>query len=225
MDNSLVELVAANVAFVGTHFAMSHPLRAPLVGVFGEKLFPAIYSIVSFATLGWVYFAYKAAPAADLGGSGQAGWIATTVLLIPAMVLFAGSFAGNPALPAPGAAEKARLDPQGVFLVTRHPLMWSFSLWALSHIILFWSLRSVITAIAMGFLALVGAHLQDRKKRAQMGNAWEQWESKTSFWPRLGKLGSVGAVNWAIGLALWLAFSWLHILAADIPAGVWRWIG
>ena len=118
MDNSLVELVAANVAFVGTHFAMSHPLRAPLVGVFGEKLFPAIYSIVSFATLGWVYFAYKAAPAADLGGSGQAGWIATTVLLIPAMVLFAGSFAGNPALPAPGAAEKATTGSERRF--SRH---------------------------------------------------------------------------------------------------------
>jgi len=225
MDNSLVELIAANIAFVGTHFAMSHPLRAPLVGVFGEKLFPAIYSLVSFATLGWVYFAFKSAPAADLPGSGQAGWIIVTLLLIPAMVLFAGSFAGNPALPSPGAAEQARQEPKGVFLVTRHPLMWSFGLWALSHVILFWSLRSVITAIAMGFLALVGAHLQDRKKRVLMGDAWSEWEGKTSFAPRLGALANVGALYWIVGLILWIGFSWLHIWAGGIPAGVWRWLG
>lgn len=225
MQDVLAELIAANVTFVGSHFAMSHPLRAPMVRIFGEKLFPVIYSLVSAVTLAWVYFAYKAAPAADLPGSGTAGWVITSALTLIAMVLFAGSFAGNPAMTAPGAERQALKEPRGVFLVTRHPMMWGFGLWAISHIVLFWGARSVITAIAMGFLALVGAHMQDRKKEVLMGDAWQTWESRTSFWPRWGKLLSAGWMPWVIGIGLWLLFSYAHIHAGGIPAGVWRWVG
>lgn len=223
MDNALVELIAANVAFVGSHFAMSHPLRAPMVKLLREGGFSAAYSIVSAAALFWVYSAFKAAPAGDLGGSGEAGWIIATLLTLPAMVLLAGAFAGNPALPTPAAATQARAAPKGVFRVTRHPMMWAIGLWALSHVALWWSTRSVITALAMGCLALVGAHLQDRKKQALMGDAWAEWESHTSYWPQFGKLFSVGLLWWAIGLGLWLALSWLHGPMGGIAGGIWRW--
>lgn len=223
MHDALVELVAANVTFVGTHFAMSHPLRAPMVKLLSEKGFSLVYSLMSAAALAWVYFAYKAAPAADLGGSGEIGWIVASVLTLVAMVLLAGSFAGNPALPMPGAEAQARAGPRGVFRVTRHPMMWAIGLWAISHVALWWSWRSVVTALAMGFLALVGAWLQDRKKRELMGEAWRSWESRTSYWPRLGALPAAGLAWWGAGLVLWLALSWAHGPLGGIPAGVWRW--
>ncbi|MBA4044606.1 MAG: MFS transporter [Erythrobacter sp.] len=225
MDGAIISLIAANVAFVGTHFAMSHPLRSPLVRMLGAGGFQVAYSLVSFATLGWVYFAFIAAPPADLPGSGEIGWIIATLLTLPAMILLAGSFAGNPALPTPMAEQQARAEPKGVFRVTRHPMMWSFGLWAASHMVLFWSTRTMITALAMGFLALIGAKMQDRKKEALMGSAWAQWESKTSYWPRWGELLSVGAMPLLLGTAVWLAASWLHLWQAGIPAGVWRWLG
>ena len=34
MNDTLLNLIAANIAFVGSHFAMSHPLRARLVRAF-----------------------------------------------------------------------------------------------------------------------------------------------------------------------------------------------
>ncbi|MEL6708890.1 MAG: NnrU family protein [Pseudomonadota bacterium] len=220
----MLELIAANAAFVGTHFAMSHPLRGPLVKALGALGFQIAYSIVSFATLGWVYFAFTAAPPADLGGSGEIGWIIATILTLPAMVLFAGSMQGNPALGLPGAEDQARAEPKGVFTITRHPMMWGFGLWALSHMILFWSTRTMITAFAMGFLALVGAKMQDRKKRAQMGDAWAEWESRTSYWPRLSSFATAGVVPWVLGLVLFAGLSYLHITISGIPAGIWRWI-
>ena len=225
MDAALWNLVAANAAFVGTHFAMSHPLRAPMVKALGAGGFQAAYSVVSFATLGWVVFAFKAAPGGDLGGSGEIGWIIATALTWPAMVLLAGSLIGNPALPTPMAEQQARAEPKGVFRVTRHPMMWGIGLWALSHIVLLWSTRTLVTALAMGILALVGAKLQDAKKEALMGDAWAAWESKTSYWPQLHKLLSVGAVPLLGGTVLWLAGSWLHLWQAGIPAGVWKWLG
>jgi uncharacterized membrane protein len=225
MEASLITLIAANAAFVGTHFAMSHPLRAPMVKALGAGGFQAVYSLVSLAALGFVYFAFTAAPPADLQGSGDIGWIAATIITLPAMILLAGSLIGNPALPTPMAEAQARAEPKGVFRVTRHPMMWAFALWALSHLVLLWSTRTMVTAASIGLLALVGAHLQDGKKEALMGAAWAQWESKTSYWPRWDKLPGVGAVPLGVGTALWLAFSWVHLWRAAIPAGVWKWLG
>ena len=120
MDADLITLVAANVAFVGTHFAMSHPLRAPMVKALGAGGFQAAYSVISLAALAWVYFAFTAAPPADLQGSGEIGWIIATLITLPAMILLAGSLIGNPALPTPLAEAQARTAPKGVFMVTRH---------------------------------------------------------------------------------------------------------
>jgi uncharacterized membrane protein len=225
MDGNIIALIAANIAFVGSHFAMSHPLRAPMVKALGAGGFQLAYTAVSFATLAWVYFAFLAAPAADLTGSGEAGWIIATILTWPAMVLLAGSFIGNPALPTPQAEAQTRAEPRGALRVTRHPMMWGIGLWAISHMVLFWSTRTMVTALAMGILALVGARLQDAKKEALMGTAWAEWESKTSYWPRWGRLLSVGAVPLLAGTALWIAGSWVHLWRAGIPAGVFRWIG
>lgn len=225
MDGDLIKLAAANAAFVGTHFAMSHPLRGPLVKALGAGGFTLAYTVVSFATLGWVAHAFRAAPGADLPGSGEAGWIIASALTWLAMVLLAGSFAGNPALPTPQAETQARAEPKGVFRVTRHPMMWAIGLWAMSHLVLFWSTRTMITAFAMGVLALVGSKLQDGKKAQLMGDAWGEWSAKTSWAPRLGQLPRVGAAPLALGTLLWLAGTWAHLWSAGIPAGVWKWVG
>lgn len=225
MDGDIINLIAANIAFVGTHFAMSHPLRSPLVKALGAGGFQGAYTVVSFATLAWVYFAFTAAPPADLPGSGDAGWIIATALTWPAMVLLAGSFIGNPALPTPMAEAQTRAEPKGALRVTRHPMMWGIGLWAISHTVLFWSTRTMVTALAMGILALVGAKFQDAKKELLMGESWAEWESKTSYWPHWGQLFSVGAVPLVAGTVLWLAGSYIHLWRAGIPAGVFKWLG
>ncbi|MEM6856736.1 MAG: NnrU family protein [Pseudomonadota bacterium] len=161
----MLELIAANAAFVGTHFAMSHPLRPAMAKMLGAAGLQMIYSIISLATFAWVSIAFQKAPPVDLIGSGAAGWIIATILTLPAVVLLAGSLFGNPALPTPMAQDQARAEPAGVFTITRHPMLQGFGVWALSHIVLFSSTRTMITAFAMGFLVLVGAHMQDRKKR------------------------------------------------------------
>ena len=223
MSEALLSLGAASVAFVGTHFALSHPLRAPLVRAVGAGPFLGIYSLVALATFAWMALAFRAAPPADLPGSGEIGWGIATLLTLPALVLLLGSLRGNPALPDPGAAKAAERDPSGVFAVTRHPMMWGFALWAISHIVLWWSVRTLVVAGAVLILALLGAHMQDRKKRVLMGEAWAGWEAKTRYWPRWSALPRAGALLWLLAFALWLLVTWSHIPAAGIPAGIWRW--
>lgn len=184
----LVSLAAASIALIGTHFALSHPLRAPLVRAIGDGPFLGLYSLVAAACIMWMVLAFRAAPAADLGGAtGEAGWIVSTVLTLPALVLFLGSLWKNPALPNPGAAATVTREPTGVFAVTRHPMMWGFALWALSHLVLWWSWRTLIVTSAVLVLALLGARLQDRKKGALMGRGVDRVGGQDQLLAALGQ--------------------------------------
>ena len=224
----LLALLAASIAFVGTHFALSHPLRAPIVSKIGENGFRGLYSLVALATLVWTVSAFRAAGPGGIpawNGMSDIIWIAASAIMLVASVMLAGSFIGNPALPAPGAEKLAAKEPHGVFRITRHPMMWSFALWAAVHALVSPTPRQFILAGAIGFLALVGAHMQDRKKEVLMGSAWTGWEAKTSYWPRFGALLKAGPAAWIGGIAIWLLATFGHIHANGIPAGIWRWVG
>jgi uncharacterized membrane protein len=227
MDPALVLLLAACTAFVGSHLIMSHPLRGPMVKALGDKGFLGVYSLISLAAFVWMVLAFRAASPGGGGVPGLAGeaeWALASILTLIASVLLIGSFKGNPAMPDTPAERIAAATPHGVFLVTRHPMLWSFVLWALAHMILSWSQRTSILAAAILILSLAGSYLQDRKKEALLGDAWKRWEAQTSNLPRFGALMKVPPVQWLAGLVLWLAATWAHIWVAGIAAGAWHWI-
>lgn len=225
------EILAA-IAFVGSHFLLSHPLRAPIAGAIGEAPFMALYSLVAAVTLVWLALAFRAVPAeAPFWSVGDGLWIVATILMLPASVMFVGSLVGNPALPGPPRAASAPPEPRGVFSVTRHPMMWAFALWGVAHILVAPTPANIVLAKTIIFLALVGAALQDRKKERLQPDTWRAWEAHTSYWPLAAILGGrvkftpAGVVPVLGGIALWLAATWAHQPLAGMPAGIWRWIG
>jgi uncharacterized membrane protein len=221
-------LIVASAAFVGTHFLMSHPLRAGMVGALGEKGFALVYTLISILTLGWMIWAYPAASAeapAPLWDAGRVGWVIATVLMWIGSILFMGSLRRNPAFPRPGKPIAKIDDPNGVYAITRHPMMWGFALWAIVHAIVNPTAASLILSFAIAFLALVGAALQDKKKAAQLGDMWRGWLSKTSFVPYGRGLKSADGFALASGTLLWLAATWAHGALGYRPAGIWAFIG
>ena len=227
----LGSIAAAAVAFVGTHFLLSHPLRKPIVDAVGSTAFLGIYSVVAAVTLAWLALAYHAAPAgAPLWPVGDGLWVAATLVMLLASILLMGSLVRNPALPNVGAPAIEPAEARGVYAVTRHPMMWSVALWGLCHIAVYPLTANLILAGAIVALALVGAALQDRKKEALQPDTWPAWERKTSYWPfsaiisGKARLGGFGTHALAGGLILWLVATWAHIPIAGWPAGIWRWL-
>jgi uncharacterized membrane protein len=217
-------LILASIAFVGTHFLLSHPLRARFVYVFKSNGFLLVYSLVSLVTVGWMIFEFQRAPKdAALWPAGDVVWAVATILMLVASVLFVGSFVRNPALPGMPDAMAAQ-KPQGVFKVTRHPMMWGFALWGVAHILVAARPDNFIFSGAIVFLALVGAKAQEIKKAKLVGVEWDAWLRQTSFELRLGQIASVGAGPWILGIALWLGASWAHGYFGGMAAGVFRWI-
>lgn len=231
MDDAIL-LTAFSGAFVGSHFLLSHPLRRPLVGALGEKGFLALYSLVAFATLGGMAWAYPRTPVgAPLWSVGDGIWALATVLMLAASVMLLGSLVRNPAMP--GAANAASAQARGVYAITRHPMLWAFAIWGMVHILVYPVTRNIIVALAIIVLSLAGAALQDRKKAALDPQGWPAWEGRTSYWPfaailqgraRIGGLSGVGAHALGGGLLVWLLATWAHIPLAGRAAGIWRWL-
>ena len=230
----MIQLIIALIAFVGTHFLMSHPLRAPMVAALGTAVFQVVYSLVSLATFAWAIFAFRHAPySVPYWLAGDVIWWIATVLMLIGSILFAGAFAGNPALPRPDASELAKAAPRGVFGITRHPMMWGFALWAIVHALVAPNGATLILTSGVLILALGGSLGQDVKKAKLMGESWQGWASRTSFIPFGNQLA--GRTSWKSawpgrtavlgGVALWLLATYLHPKFGMPVAGMWRWMG
>lgn len=224
-------VAAAAVAFVGSHFLLSHPLRGRLVRAIGEVGFLGVYSLVAFLTLGWLIVAYRKAPVtAPLWPVGNGLWALATVVMLIASILLMGSLIRNPALPTGGRPSAFPETARGAFAVTRHPMMWSFALWGLCHIAVFPVAKNIVLSAAIVLLALVGAALQDRKKEQLQPDLWPEWESKTSYLPFAAiaagraQLGGFGLHALLGGLVVWLVATWAHIPLTGWAAGIWRWL-
>ena len=224
-----VSLALATLAFVGTHFAMSHPYRGRLIGQLGEAGFRLAYSLVAFVTLGWMIWVYGEADNIPLWTAPDWAWIAGSIVMLVASILLVGSFLGNPAFPHPGAEKLAAKPARGVFAITRHPMNWSFALWALVHLSVYGSPRNLIVAAGILVLAIAGSIGQDRKKRAAIGRAWQDWEARTSFIPLAALIGGRAKWNAAFpgwialggGALLWLVVTSLHAPRTSLPG----WLG
>ncbi|WP_084355774.1 NnrU family protein [Novosphingobium lentum] len=221
----MTSLVTACLALLAGHFVLSHPLRKPLVKAVGPRAFLALYSLVAAATFAWMIMAFAHAPTepALWDGTGDVPWLVSSLLTIVALALFLASLAGNPALPQANVAGLSTRKPSGVFRITRHPMMWGFALWAIAHMLVAPTPRTLVLAGTILILALVGAWLQDRKKVAMTGREWRTWMSRTRFAPGLSDWDALGW-TWGLALIAWVLVTLVHVTTVGIPAGIWKWI-
>jgi uncharacterized membrane protein len=212
------QLWIASAAFLATHFVSSTPLRPALVRAIGEKAWLGLYTVVAFATIGWMVWAYNRAPMDPV----WEGWRLAPAILMPFsfLLLVSGLFTRNPSAVMQEKSLQAEEPARGMLRVTRHPVMWSFILWALAHILARGELKATVFFGSFLLLAALGALLIDRRKEKTLGHDWQRFAKATSYFPFLAiatgrnrlDLKEIGARNVAIGLALYALLFWLHPL-------------
>ena len=218
----LTLLIIAISLFVAGHELLSHPLRAPLVARLGEKGFALLYSVVALGSLFWAVQLWKAVPPDRLWTvSSWVHWLMVALMLFAAILFIGSVTAPNPALMGMPAGGR----PRGVQRITRHPMMWSFAIWALVHIVLTADSRTIVLASGIATLALFGAAMQDGKKKAQ-NPAYGDHMRATGFVPFAAQMNGRAPWNTAVpglvatlgGLALWALLLWAHPMVIGLPA-------
>jgi uncharacterized membrane protein len=212
------QLLLACALFLATHFVPSTPLRGALVRTLGQWGYTGLYSLVAFAGIGWMVWAYGRAPIEPLW---QGLRLAPAIALPFAFVLFAcGLFARNPTIVGADKLLKSAEPARGMIRVTRHPLMWAFLLWAVAHVLARGDLKSLFFFGTFALLAGLGTLLMDRRKRQTLGEDWQRFAAVTSHIPFAAILqgrnkfnaAEIGWRNPLIGLALYALFFWFHPL-------------
>ena len=206
-------LLAATAAFLATHFVSSTPLRAKLAGAMGEWPYRGLYSVVAALTLGWMIWAYAAAPHELVWRGSNA--IAYVVMPL-AFVLLACGYWRNPTMVGAERLLKSEEPARGMIRITRHPLMWAVMLWAASHIAARGELKALVFFGGLLVLAALGTVLIDRKKRSDPD--WSRFAAVTSNIPFVAIAQGRNRVAWreigwlrtAIGLALYFGVLTVH---------------
>ena len=160
-------LYAACLALLATHFVPSTPLRATLVRTLGQWPYTGVYSLVAFAVIGWMSWAYARAPVEPMWEGIR--WLPAVVMPLSFVLLAGGLFASNPTVVGM-YRQLSNADPaRGMIRVTRHPVMWSFLLWALTHVIARGDLKSLVFFGSFAVLAGLGTLLIDMRKAKALG--------------------------------------------------------
>ncbi len=186
MTGTITELVIAALVFVGSHFLIaSTKLRADLVGRLGERAYVGLYSAVALILLAWLIRAYNRAPEIILW------WPPAALIILPLLVMpvalfliVCGLSQVNPTAVGQGRRYAAERPAPGVLAITRHPVLWGFGLWALSHILISDDVASLILFASIAFLALYGTRIIDAKKqRSWNPEDWQRFSAVTSSLP------------------------------------------
>jgi len=227
----LNELLAATVLFVGGHLLLSGaPLRGLLIGRLGANGFRLLYSLVATVALVWMASAYAAAPFVPLWPALPAlAWIPLLLMPLAFVLVVAGVTTRSPTAVGAETAALARDPAPGILRVTRHPFLWGTALWAVSHLLARGDLASLVMMGGILLLSLAGMQHIDRRREAELGAGWGPVKLTTSLLPFQAMTEGRTSMDWAglswwrpaLGLALYLAFLFLHPYVFGVPAVPW----
>jgi uncharacterized membrane protein len=225
MDQGLSVLLAVTTALIAGHLLLSHRWRAPVIGALGLGWFQFVYSALSIICLLGVLLAYHQAPHEPVLWSSDNPELQLVYALGScfASALLIASLFGNPALIGANIVDLSTRPPGGVFVITRHPMMFGIAIWSLLQILVTPTARNLIAFSGIALLAVVGSRLQDRKKIAQSGREWKMWSNRTPFWPDLRNMGKLGPV-WLFGILLSLVVTWFQMHTVLSPLGLWYFV-
>jgi uncharacterized membrane protein len=211
-------LIVAALIWIGIHVGLAGtPLRGAIVARVGETAFRGLFSVLSIAAISFLVRCYRAAPTTTIWYAPDwLRWVLVAAML-PAFVLFVLSLSPrNPTLV--GGEARIGEPPRGVQRVTRHPMLWSFALWAAVHVVGNGDTAALVFFGAFLITALVGMPSVDARLARRDPVAWGALAAATSIVP-FGAIvagrnrfvvGEIGWVGPLVGVVVWAAVLYSH---------------
>jgi uncharacterized membrane protein len=211
-------LLLAAVIWIGVHAGIAGTrVRDLIVARIGDGPFRGLFSVVSIAALIFLVRAWSMAPTEPIWFTPDwLRWI-LVVAMLPAFLLFVASVSQpNPTMIGPASA--ATRVPRGMTRVTRHPMLWSFAIWAAVHVIGNGDSASIVFFGAFLVTALAGMPSIDAKLARRDPATWQALSASTSVLPFAAIVAGrnlfvpreFGWVTPVVGVIAWVALLLLH---------------
>ncbi len=217
----MLSLILAAAAWIAVHVGIAGTsVRRASVSRLGEVGFRALFSVLSVVTISALVSSYvrviKADPVWLWNVPAWIGWLLVAIMAL-AFVLFVASVT-SPNPTAVGGERVLGQEARGIGRVTRHPMLWSFALWSIVHVVGNGNLASLFFFGAFGVTALVGMPSIDRKLAARDPVDWSRFAKATSIVPfaaiAAGRnrfaLREIGILPFALGFLVWIVLLVLH---------------
>jgi uncharacterized membrane protein len=180
------EYLVAFAVFVIAHALPARPaIRGRLVALSSERVYLAVYSLISLGLLYWLISAAGRAPLVVLWGFAPWQlWVPNLVMPVVVLLAVAGIGVANPF--SFGGSSKSAFDPArpGITAISRHPLLLAITLWAVAHLVPNGTLaHALLFGLFAGF-AILGMIMLDRRRQWQLGKVrFAELARNTSLWP------------------------------------------
>lgn len=223
----MLSLAFAAVFWIAIHVLIAGRFRPTIAGALGPIAFRGLFSGLSAIGLAWLIWAYGRAPHVELWPASPALALAPLAVMPFAFVFFIGALSGrNPTMAGADMMLKGALPVRGMTRVTRHPMLWSFALWAVAHLIANGDLGSLLMFGAILITAVNGMASIDRKRRQADPARWDAFAAVTSRLPFAAIIAGRNALVWpeigagriALALALYLLVLALHPVVFGVAA-------
>ncbi|HUC19403.1 MAG TPA: NnrU family protein [Acetobacteraceae bacterium] len=176
-------LMLAALVWIAVHSGLAGTdLRSALVRRFGEARFRATFSLISLGTITFLIVAYARAPVIPVWFIPRGLHDFLLLVMLAAFILFAGAVTTRNLTSVGG--EKAPPNPaEGMQRVTRHPMLWSFALWAGVHMIALGTEDGFLFFGAFLITAIWGMPSIDAKLAQSNPSLWTELSRTTSILP------------------------------------------
>jgi uncharacterized membrane protein len=218
----MTSLAVACLLFFLIHSLVSATgVRGALIGALGDKVYRALFSIVSLVAIVWMARSYNAASEAGT----EVLWVVpgavhAAMLLVLLAFLFAvvGVTTRSPTAMQQEALLRQDEPARGILRVTRHPFLVGVALWALGHLLGNGDVASVVFFGTFLLVALIGMPNIDRKRAKADPEGWARFAANTSRTPFLAiaqgrNRFSVAELGWwriVLALVVYAAFLYFH---------------
>jgi uncharacterized membrane protein len=222
---SMILLLLAAALWIGWHVGLAGTsLRGRVVEKIGEMGFMIGFSIGSVASIILLVMAWQAAPMWYLWTAPrELRWVLALVML-PAFIFFIASV--TQPNPTSAGQKLGEAGPRGMTRITRHPMLWSFAIWAAVHMLGNGDMASLVFFGAFLVTCVLGMPSIDAKLARRDPAMWARLAPSTSILPFGAVLSGRGRVNWAeigprplvFGSVLWVGLLVAHPIAFGVPA-------
>lgn len=218
----MLEFALSLLFFLAAHsLPAATGLRGRMIAGIGRRAYMTLYSLVSLGALVWLITAAQRAPTVMVWAPGPATALAPVIAMVPACLLFAAGVGRPNPLSVSFRSGPTPPSAPGILAVTRHPVLWSFLLWAGAHAIANGDLVGLILFGGFAAFSLAGMALFVRRARRSMSAEAFAAAWQVAAGPLAGRLRRAWSARTGLellaGAALYAAALWAHgpVLGVD----------